>query len=112
MLEIDCVQGEWLRQGLTYDIGEYIVGELESILDFCLYLSTRFISFILSFFFYLGYIAPDPPVFSGQHRYMVFLYEQLEHEIEVPQPEGRAKFDPIQFFETIGGEDTVILIFI
>lgn len=24
------MQGEWLRQGITYDIGEYIVGELNT----------------------------------------------------------------------------------
>lgn len=38
---------------------------------------------------------------------MVFLYEQLEHEIDVPQPDGRAKFDPIQFMESFGGEDVI-----
>ncbi|XP_031625891.1 protein RICE FLOWERING LOCUS T 1-like [Contarinia nasturtii] len=73
------IPGEWLRQGLTYDIGEYIV----------------------------GYTAPDPPVFSGEHRYMVFAYEQLEHEIEVPQPDSRAKFDPISWMESFGGEDVI-----
>lgn len=38
---------------------------------------------------------------------MVFVYEQLEHEIEVPQPEGRAKFDPISWMESFGGEDVI-----
>lgn len=56
---------------------------------------------------YSGYIAPDPPVFSGEHRYMIFAYEQLENDIEVQQPEGRAKFNPITWMETFGGEDVV-----
>lgn len=32
------IQGEWLRQGITYDIGEYIVGKLNTI--FCFFLPT------------------------------------------------------------------------
>lgn len=56
---------------------------------------------------YSGYAAPEPPVFSGEHRYMIFAYEQLENEIEVPQPDGRAKFNPITWMETFGGEDVI-----
>lgn len=55
----------------------------------------------------IGYAAPDPPVFSGQHRYMIFAYEQLEPEIEVLQPEGRAKFDLLAWFESFGGEEVI-----
>lgn len=54
-----------------------------------------------------GYTAPDPPVFSGQHRYMIFAYEQMELEIDVPQPESRVKFDPISWMELFGGEDVL-----
>lgn len=62
----------------------------------------------LKFYFVnLGYAAPDPPVFSGEHRYMIFAYEQLEIEIEAPQPDGRAKFDPIAWMESFGGEDVI-----
>lgn len=52
-----------------------------------------------------GYTRPDPPVFSGQHRYMIFAYEQLELEIDVPQPDGRVKFQPKEWMESFGGED-------
>lgn len=54
-----------------------------------------------------GYAAPDPSPFSGQHRYMIFAYEQIETEIDVPQPDGRAKFDPIAWMESFGGEDVI-----
>lgn len=60
----------------------------------------------LYFILQSGYQAPDPPVFSGEHRYMIFAYEQLEIEIEVLQPDSRAKFDPIAWMESFGGEDT------
>lgn len=61
----------------------------------------------MQFDFQTGYTAPDPPVFSGEHRYMIFAYEQLEIEIEVPQPDGRTKFDPIAWMESFGGEDII-----
>lgn len=38
---------------------------------------------------------------------MIFAYEQLELEIEVPQPDGRAKFNPIAWMESFGGEDII-----
>lgn len=44
-------------------------------------------------------------MFSGQHRYMIFAYEQLELEIDVPQPDGRTKFRPFEWMESFGGED-------
>lgn len=43
MIQIVIEQGEWLRQGLTYDIGEYIVGEFV----FRLQLNVRFFSIAL-----------------------------------------------------------------
>lgn len=57
--------------------------------------------------FYLGYASPNPSVFSGEHRYMIFVYEQLEYEIEVPQPNGRAKFNLMSWMESFGGEDVI-----
>lgn len=54
-----------------------------------------------------GYRAPDPPVFSGKHRYMIFAYEQMELEIDVPQPDGRAKFDPTKWMDSFGGDDVL-----
>lgn len=58
-------------------------------------------------FHFQGYAAPEPPVFSGQHRYMIFAYEQMETEIDVPQPDGRMKFNPINWMESFGGEDVI-----
>lgn len=31
----------------------------------------------------------------------------METEIDVPQPDGRAKFDPIAWMESFGGEDVI-----
>lgn len=38
---------------------------------------------------------------------MIFAYEQLEHDIEVPQPEARAKFDLLAWMESFGGEEVI-----
>lgn len=38
---------------------------------------------------------------------MLFAYEQMELEIDVPQPEARVKFDPISWMESFGGEDVL-----
>lgn len=31
----------------------------------------------------------------------------MEAEIDVPQPDGRTKFDPIAWMESFGGEDVI-----
>lgn len=38
---------------------------------------------------------------------MIFAFEQLESEIEVPQPESRSKFDLLAWFESFGGEEVI-----
>lgn len=38
---------------------------------------------------------------------MIFAYEQMEAEIDVPQPESRLKFDPTAWMESFGGEEII-----
>lgn len=50
------------------------------------------------------YTGPQPPAFSGPHRYMVFAYEQLINLDGAPVPAYRARFALAEWFEALGGE--------
>lgn len=54
-----------------------------------------------------GYIGPAPPAFSGLHRYMFFAYEQLTSFENLPIPIVRSRFSPMNWFESIGGQDVI-----
>lgn len=50
------------------------------------------------------YVGPSPPVFSGPHRYMIIAYEQVEPIVEPTVVENRARFELMNWIESIGGE--------
>lgn len=53
------------------------------------------------------YIGPQPPAFSGPHRYMVLAYEQLVVLDGAPVPAYRVRFVLADWFDVLGGDEVV-----